>query len=218
MTAANPTAESAISALPTKLVAAPRRVLIILLGAIGDVVRALPLLGRIRQAWPAAHIAWAVEPKSQAVLEGHPWLDELIVYNRRCAAFVPALPCAGARGPFRSRARPPAPSQERGSFDCFRSPRAGRLRSLQRQGIQSSVFHPAHRAAAADAPEADAVPGLRRRARASAVADGVRPRCFGRRAGARARRCSRVRRGRCWRSSWARHGRAGFIFLTRSPR
>ena len=92
MTAANPTAESAISASPTKLVAAPRRVLIILLGAIGDVVRALPLLGRIRSAWPAAHIAWAVEPKSQAVLEGHPWLDELIIYNRRVPlSFLPFL-------------------------------------------------------------------------------------------------------------------------------
>src|SRR5271163_3526955 len=67
--------------------AAPRRVLVILLGAIGDVVRALPLLGRIRRAWPSAHIAWAVEPKSQAVLEGHPWLDELIVYDRRRAPF-----------------------------------------------------------------------------------------------------------------------------------
>src|SRR5271157_4205576 len=73
--------------------AAPKRVLIILLGAIGDVVRALPLLGRIRRAWPSAHIAWAVEPKSQAVLEGHPWLDELIVYDRRRAplSFLPFL-------------------------------------------------------------------------------------------------------------------------------
>ncbi|MGZ6242324.1 MAG: glycosyltransferase family 9 protein, partial [Candidatus Binataceae bacterium] len=72
--------------------AAPRRVLIVLLGAIGDVVRALPLLGRLRRAWPKAHIAWAVEPKSQAVLEGHPCLDELIVYNRRVPlSFLPFL-------------------------------------------------------------------------------------------------------------------------------
>lgn len=64
-------------------VGVPRRVLIVLLGAIGDVVRALPLLRRIRRAWPAAHIAWAVEPKSRAVLERHPWIDELVVYDRR---------------------------------------------------------------------------------------------------------------------------------------
>ncbi|HJU27681.1 MAG TPA: glycosyltransferase family 9 protein, partial [Candidatus Binataceae bacterium] len=60
----------------------PRRVLVVLLGAIGDVVRALPLLGRIRRAWPDAHIAWAVEPKSEPMLRSHPWLDEAIVYDR----------------------------------------------------------------------------------------------------------------------------------------
>lgn len=65
----------------------PRRVLIVLLGAIGDVVRALPLLGRMRRAWPHAHIAWAVEPKSEPVLRGHPWLDEIIIYNRARAPF-----------------------------------------------------------------------------------------------------------------------------------
>lgn len=73
--------------------APPRRVLIILLGAIGDVVRALPLLGRMRRAWPQAHIAWAVEPKSQPIIQDHPWLNQLIVYDRRQApwSFVPFL-------------------------------------------------------------------------------------------------------------------------------
>ncbi|MGH8011579.1 MAG: glycosyltransferase family 9 protein, partial [Candidatus Binataceae bacterium] len=71
----------------------PKRVLIVLLGAIGDVVRALPLLGRIRHAWPHAHLAWAVEPKSRPLLEGHPWLDQLIVYDRARApwSFAPFL-------------------------------------------------------------------------------------------------------------------------------
>lgn len=77
----------------------PRRVLIVLLGAIGDVVRALPLLGRIRRGWPAAHIAWAVEPKSSPILECHPWLDEVIVYDRRLApwSFAPFLGAVRAR-------------------------------------------------------------------------------------------------------------------------
>jgi lipopolysaccharide heptosyltransferase I len=65
----------------------PRRALIVLMGAIGDVVRALPLLGRMRRAWPAAHIAWAVEPKSAPILERHPWLDEIIVHDRSRAPF-----------------------------------------------------------------------------------------------------------------------------------
>ena len=59
------------------------RVLIVLPGAIGDVVRALPLLGRIRRGRPEAHIAWVVEPPSAPLLEPHPWLNEAIVFQRR---------------------------------------------------------------------------------------------------------------------------------------
>jgi heptosyltransferase I len=71
----------------------PGRILIILNGAIGDVVRALPLLGRIRRGLPDAHIAWAIEPKSAPILERHPWLDEAILYDRRHApwSFAPFL-------------------------------------------------------------------------------------------------------------------------------
>jgi heptosyltransferase-1 len=68
--------------------ATPRRILIILMGSIGDVVRALPLLGRLRKAYPGAHIGWAVEPKSAPILEGHPWLDEMIVYDRARAPWT----------------------------------------------------------------------------------------------------------------------------------
>ncbi len=71
----------------------PRRILVVLLGSIGDVVRALALLGRLRRAHPEAHIAWAVEPKSRPILEGHPWLDEIVVFERgrRPGAFVAFL-------------------------------------------------------------------------------------------------------------------------------
>ena len=61
---------------------APERVLIVLLGAIGDVVRALPLAQRLRAAWPEARIAWAVEPAAAPIVEGHPALNEVIRYER----------------------------------------------------------------------------------------------------------------------------------------
>jgi lipopolysaccharide heptosyltransferase II len=68
------------------------RVLIVLPGAIGDVVRALPLLGRIRRGRPEAHIAWVVEPPSAPLLASHPWLDEAIVFQRpQGLRAVPAL-------------------------------------------------------------------------------------------------------------------------------
>jgi lipopolysaccharide heptosyltransferase II len=58
------------------------RILIVLFGAIGDVTRALPLLCRLRRGMPGAHLAWAVEPLAAPLLEGHPALDERLVFRR----------------------------------------------------------------------------------------------------------------------------------------
>jgi len=59
------------------------RILIVLLGAIGDVVRALPLATRVRAAYPTARIAWAIEPAAAPLLDGHPALDERLIFERR---------------------------------------------------------------------------------------------------------------------------------------
>jgi heptosyltransferase I len=61
---------------------ATQRILIVLHGAIGDVVRALPLLMRLREGYPRARITWAVEPIAAPLLEGHPALDERLVFER----------------------------------------------------------------------------------------------------------------------------------------
>jgi len=62
------------------------RVLIVLPGALGDVIRGLPLLGRLRRAQPSATLGWVVEPLSAPLLEGHPWLDRVHRFERRRAA------------------------------------------------------------------------------------------------------------------------------------
>lgn len=82
-----------MSVLPHPLQRIPQRILIILLGAIGDVTRALPLLTRIRRAYPEAHIAWAVEPAAAPLLDYHPALNARIVYHRAqgIRAFWPFL-------------------------------------------------------------------------------------------------------------------------------
>ncbi len=59
-----------------------RRIVIVLFGAIGDVTRALPLLTRLRRGCPGAHIAWAIETAAAPLLEGHPALDERVVFER----------------------------------------------------------------------------------------------------------------------------------------
>ncbi len=60
----------------------PERILVVLLGSIGDVTRALPLLQRLRQGYPKAHIAWTVEPLSAPLLLDHPALSEVLLYER----------------------------------------------------------------------------------------------------------------------------------------
>ena len=84
-------AGSRIFSLPASFT--PQRILIVLLGAIGDVTRALPLLTRVRRAYPQAYIAWAVEPAAASLLDYHPALDNVILYhrNRGSRAFLPFL-------------------------------------------------------------------------------------------------------------------------------
>jgi ADP-heptose:LPS heptosyltransferase len=65
-----------------------RRILIVLLGAIGDVVRALPLAMRLRRGLPGATLAWAVEPIAAPLLDGHPAIDELLIFRRDLGALA----------------------------------------------------------------------------------------------------------------------------------
>lgn len=59
-----------------------RSVLIVLMGAIGDVVRGLPLAARIKREWPQATITWAVEPISRSLVQDHPAIDRVLVFDR----------------------------------------------------------------------------------------------------------------------------------------
>jgi lipopolysaccharide heptosyltransferase I len=60
------------------------RILIVRLGAIGDVVHTLPALAALRRALPNAHLAWAVERGGAAkLLKGNPYLDNLIELDLR---------------------------------------------------------------------------------------------------------------------------------------
>ncbi len=76
------------------------RILVVLLGAIGDVTRALPLLQRLRHGYPQARIVWAVEPASAALLHNHPALDAVLVFDRPrgAAVFLPFLRQIRAQG------------------------------------------------------------------------------------------------------------------------
>lgn len=58
------------------------RILVVLLGAIGDLARGLAVLKPIKQTYPKAHISWVVEPKSLALLKAHPLVDKIYIFDR----------------------------------------------------------------------------------------------------------------------------------------
>ncbi|MDP9174115.1 MAG: lipopolysaccharide heptosyltransferase I [Planctomycetota bacterium] len=62
---------------------APRRVLIIKPSAIGDVVHALPVLPRLRKLWPSASITWMATPPCAALVQNHPLIDDVIIFQRK---------------------------------------------------------------------------------------------------------------------------------------
>jgi heptosyltransferase-1 len=87
---------------PSATLGAADRVLLVRLGAVGDVIRALPAVRRIKNSFPGLHLAWIVEDLSRPLLEGHPDVDDVIPFPRRAlrvgglsAAFVAAI--AGLR-------------------------------------------------------------------------------------------------------------------------
>ncbi len=60
----------------------PKKILIILLGALGDVTRALSLAVRIKRYMPNVELSWAIEPKSEGMVENHPDIDRIFVFDR----------------------------------------------------------------------------------------------------------------------------------------
>jgi heptosyltransferase-1 len=59
------------------------RFLIVRLGALGDVVHAIPVAAALRQAFPAARIDWLVSAKHREILDLVPVIDRRLVTNDR---------------------------------------------------------------------------------------------------------------------------------------
>lgn len=71
------------AALPPSVPRGGRRILLVRLGAVGDVVRTLPLLHALREAMPDAYLGWAVEEASAPLLKEMAALDAVHVLARR---------------------------------------------------------------------------------------------------------------------------------------
>ena len=64
------------------LMRTPDRILVIKLRYVGDVLLATPVLSRLRESFPKAHLAMLVNPGTEDVVRDHPSLDEVLVLAR----------------------------------------------------------------------------------------------------------------------------------------
>lgn len=60
----------------------PKRILLVRLDRIGDVLLSTPVIKAVRDAYPDAYIAMMVRPYAREIVEGNPNLNEVIVYDR----------------------------------------------------------------------------------------------------------------------------------------
>ncbi|GIH69893.1 glycosyltransferase family 9 protein [Sphaerimonospora thailandensis] len=66
------------------------RVLIVMLGLLGDVLIASALPARIRADRPGAHITWLVDEACAPILRMNPYVDEVLVHDWEAAAQLPS--------------------------------------------------------------------------------------------------------------------------------
>ena len=60
-----------------------KRVLLIKLTSLGDVIHALPVAASLKKAFPFLKLHWIIEDRCAQLLEDHPLLDSVLVYPRQ---------------------------------------------------------------------------------------------------------------------------------------
>jgi len=64
------------------------RILLIMLGLIGDTLMRIPVARAIRNTWPGAHIAAVCEPLTAPILAHNPLFDEVQIFDRRGLSYI----------------------------------------------------------------------------------------------------------------------------------
>lgn len=61
------------------------RILVVRLGAMGDIIHTLPAAAALQHTNPDARITWVVEPRWEPLLEDNPYLDRVVLLHRESA-------------------------------------------------------------------------------------------------------------------------------------
>lgn len=61
---------------------ASNRILVVRLGAMGDIIHTLPAVVSLKHSHPGAHLTWVIEPRWRPLLEDNPFIDRLVELRR----------------------------------------------------------------------------------------------------------------------------------------
>ena len=67
------------------------RILVVRLSSMGDVIHALPAVASLKHSYPFSSLSWVIRPRWAPLLEGNPFVDEVIPMERSAAGFLGAM-------------------------------------------------------------------------------------------------------------------------------
>jgi heptosyltransferase-1 len=62
------------------------RILVVRLGAMGDIIHALPAVASLKHSYPGSRLTWVVEPKWAPLVEDNPFIDRIVLLRRDTVA------------------------------------------------------------------------------------------------------------------------------------
>ena len=68
----------------------PFRILVVRLGAMGDVIHALPAAATLKHSFPRSHVSWVIRPRWAPLIEKNPFVDEVIPLEKSAAGIASA--------------------------------------------------------------------------------------------------------------------------------
>lgn len=73
------------------------RILVVRLSSMGDVIHALPAVASLKHSFPHSHVSWVIRTRWTPLLEGNPFVDEVIPFERTLRGVI------GTRRKFREQ-------------------------------------------------------------------------------------------------------------------
>lgn len=64
------------------------RILVVRLSSMGDVIHALPAVASLKHSFPHSHVSWVIRTRWAPLLEGNPFVDEIIPFERTLKGIV----------------------------------------------------------------------------------------------------------------------------------